>query len=273
MKRLPFILIAVFLMVCFSQNLWAADVKDLLNDGMADVKAEKGSPSLLALTNATFVVVNGNSSEGYVDMIQEITGCSIGKKNLLFYHRPATSPLRVLVFNKDNNEAALISYDGSKADKVNFKINSEDIITPDGWTQLQKAIANPADTFSLLTIADAWLRGAPYSFLKCCEFHNHLCPGVSSGYQIAQFALQNFPLKKGESYAWIACPPWCKDDAIQVFLDLTPGKKNDLCKEPYARTEKGRPRGNSEREYRRNSCNLEQRRRQGQSRGSPLQLG
>ena len=241
MKKLPFILLVAFMMACFSQNLWAADVKDLLNESMKDVKAEKGSPSLLALTNATYVLVNGNSSEGYVDMIQEITGCSIGKKTLLFYHRPATSPLKILVYNKANSEAALISYDGSKAAKVNFKINGRDIITPDGWTRLQKAIVNPSDTFSLISIADAWAKGAPFSFLKCCEFHNHLCPGVSTGYQVVKFVINNYSLKKGESYAWIACPPWCKDDAVMVFLDLTPGKKTIFVKNLTAEQKKAIP--------------------------------
>jgi len=101
--------------------------------------------------------------------------------------------------------------------------------TPDGWKRIQEKLG--PDAFSLVTIANAWAKGAPYDFLRCCEFHNHLCPGVSTGYQIAQFILERYPLHKGETYAWIACPPWCKDDAVQILLDLTPGKRSLFVKQ------------------------------------------
>jgi len=102
MKRFMHIVLAVLLIVCFAQVLWAADVNSLIKEGMRDLKIDKGSPGLLALTNATYVKVNGTSTEGYVEIIQEETGCSIGKGNLLFFHRPVTYPLKVVLFNKKN---------------------------------------------------------------------------------------------------------------------------------------------------------------------------
>jgi formylmethanofuran dehydrogenase subunit E-like metal-binding protein len=159
-------------------------------------------------------------------MIQEVTGCSIGKKNFLFFHRPVTYALKIVLFRKDTKDAIVITCSGEKTEKVNLNIGSDKATTPEGWKQIQKKIGKLPDTFSMVTIANAWAKGAPYDFLRCCEFHNHLCPGVSTGYQIVAFALENYPLNKGESYAWIACPPWCKDDAVQVLLDLTPGKRS-----------------------------------------------
>jgi len=70
------ILLAALFIVCFAPSLWAADVNGLIQEGMRDLKIDKGSPGLLALTNATYVKVNGITTEGYVEIIQETTGCS-----------------------------------------------------------------------------------------------------------------------------------------------------------------------------------------------------
>jgi len=96
MKRCMQILLVAMLVVGIAQGLWAADVKGLIKGSMQDLKIEKGSPNLLALTDATYVKVNGKTSEGYVDMIREVTGCSIGKGNLLFFHRPIAYRLALL---------------------------------------------------------------------------------------------------------------------------------------------------------------------------------
>ena len=226
MKRCMQIFLGVFLIVFFSKGLWAADVKGLIQTGVQDLKTEEGSPALLTLTNATYVKLNGKTTEGYVDMIQETTGCSIGTGNLLFYHRPVTCPLKIVLFKKDTRDAVIITYDGEQTGKTNLNMDGNKATTTDGWKQIQEKIGSLPDTFSMVTITNAWAKGAPYDFLRCCEFHNHLCPGVSTGYQIVQSILEKYPLKKGENYAWIACPPWCKDDAVQILLDLTPGKQN-----------------------------------------------
>lgn len=224
MKRFIQIVILILLIGCFAHGLWAADITSLIKEGVQDLKIKKGSASLLALTDATYVKVNGKTTEGYVDMIQEATGCSIGKGNLLFYHRPVTYPLKIVLFKKDMGDAVVITYNGEKSEKINLRMDSKEAIKPDGWKQIQNKLG--PDTFSIVSITDAWAKGAPYDFLRCCEFHNHLCPGVSSGYQIGRFILDKYPLNQGESYAWFACPYWCKDDAIQILLDLTPGKRN-----------------------------------------------
>ena len=226
MKRCIQVFLVVLLILGIVNGLQAADVKGLIKDGMQDLKIEKGSPNLLALTDATYVKVNGKTSEGYVDMIREVTGCSVGKGNLLFFHRPVTCSLKIVLFRKDTMDGVLITYNGKKADKIKCNMDGDKASEPDGWQHIQEKIGSLSDTFSMVTIANAWAKSAPYDFLKCCEFHNHLCPGVSTGYQIVQFILEKYPLKNGEKYVWIACPPWCKDDAVQILLDLTPGKRS-----------------------------------------------
>ena len=230
MKRCTQIFLVVLLVFGIANGLWAADVRGLIKDGMQDLGIEKGSPNLLALTNATYVKVNGKTSERYVDMIREVTGCSIGKGNLLLFHRPITYPLKVVLFRKDNKDAVVITYDGKKAGKINLNIDGDKATKPDAWQQIQEKIGSVSDTFSMVTIANAWAKGAPYDFFKVCEFHNHLCPGITSGYFIVKVILKRYPLKKGEKYVWVSCPPWCKDDAIQILLDLTPGKRSMFVK-------------------------------------------
>ena len=230
MKKCMQILLVVMLVVGVAQVLWAADVKGLIESGMRDLKIEKGNPNLLALTDATYVKVGGKTSEGYVDMIQEETGCSIGKGNLLFFHRPVTYPLKVVLFRKDTKDSVIITYNGEKTKKVKLNIDGDKATEPDFWKQIEKSLG-ASDAFSIVTIANSWAKGAPYDFLKCCEFHNHLCPGLTSGYFIVKVIQERYPLKKGEKYVFIACPPWCKDDAIQILLDLTPGKRSLFVKQ------------------------------------------
>jgi formylmethanofuran dehydrogenase subunit E-like metal-binding protein len=218
MKRFMHIVLAELLIVCCAPGLWAADVDGLIKEGMRDLKIDKGSPGLLTLTNATYVKLNGTSTEGYVEIIQETTGCSVGKGNLLFFHRPIPSPLKVVLFRKDTKDAVVITCDGKTTGAITLTMDGNDAAAPDGWKRIQEKLG--PDAFSIVTIANAWAKGAPFDFLRCCEFHNHLCPGVSSGYQIAQFVLERYPLQKGETYAWIACPPWCKDEAIHIPLLL-----------------------------------------------------
>jgi formylmethanofuran dehydrogenase subunit E-like metal-binding protein len=229
MKRFISVFLIVLLISCFAQCLQAANFKGLITEGIADLKSEKGSPTLLALTNATYVKVDGKTTEGYVDMIQETTGCSVGKGNLLFFHRPISHPLKIVLFKKDTADAIVMTYDGEKIGKLSLNINGEGATKPDGWKKIQEKLG--PDTFSIVTIANAWANGAPYDFLRCSEFHNHLCPGIGTGYQIVKFIMDRYPLKEGENYTWIACPPWCKDDAIQMLLDLTSGKQNMFVKQ------------------------------------------
>ena len=97
---------------------------------------------------------------------------------------------------------------------------------PGAWQQKMNAKVFGGNEFSLITIANVWAAGAPYEFLKAAEFHNHICPGLTSGYFIVKYLDENLPLQSSsDNYEIIGCPPWCKDDAIQVIFDKTVGKR------------------------------------------------
>ena len=53
---------------------------------------------------------------------------------------------------------------------------------------------------------------------------------MTSGYLMAHFILKHYPLKPGQRYTIIASPVWCKEDALQVVLDCTPGKRGLVVK-------------------------------------------
>jgi formylmethanofuran dehydrogenase subunit E len=87
-----------------------------------------------------------------------------------------------------------------------------------------------SDAFTVTMIANAWGYGAPYDFLKCVEFHNHFCTGVTLGYMLADYLLEEYPRGDDEKYVVIACSTWCKDDALQVMLDTTVEKRSIFTK-------------------------------------------
>jgi formylmethanofuran dehydrogenase subunit E-like metal-binding protein len=224
MKKLVLIL-GGFLFLWYAVGAWAGtDVRGLVRQGMQDLGAEKGTPNLCALTDAPYVMLKGKAAQEYVDVIQEETGCSIGKGNLLFFQRPVGHPLIIAIHREDSGDAVVVLHGSDGAHTVRFNIKGDTAADPKRFGEIMKMLKG--DTFSVLSILTSHARGAPYAFLKCCEHHNHFCPGVTSGYFIAQLIQKKYPIGPGEQYIWFACPPWCKDDAVSTTLDLTPGKRN-----------------------------------------------
>ena len=79
--------------------------------------------------------------------------------------------------------------------------------------------------FSVATISLAWSLGAPPDLLLAAEFHNHVCPGLLSGYFIYRYLDEHGLIdRSGEVYV-VAEPVWCKDDLYAVLFDATPGKR------------------------------------------------
>lgn len=117
--------------------------------------------------------------------------------------------------------------DGFAVEKV--ELSRSNISSNAFWKGTEGLTCKP-DLFTITAIAGSWALGAPYDYLKCAELHNHLCPGVSSGYLISRLIMDKYPLKEGEKYTMISAPVWCKEDAFQVILDLTPGKGGMIVK-------------------------------------------
>jgi len=224
MKRITAIFTFALVMALASTALASEFISPLIEQAMEDLELNKGNPKLCALTDAPYVALNGKSCPEVVDVIQDATGCSVGKRNLLFFQRAKTHPLLVALHREDNGETVVIRHNGDSAQTLRFNMKGDSVSEPAKFDEIRKKLKG--DAFTVVTLLSAHAKGAPYDFLKCCEHHNHYCPGVTSGYFIAHFILDRYPKASGEKYLWFACPPWCKDDAISSMLDLTPGKRN-----------------------------------------------
>lgn len=224
MKRLIQILLTLFLAAYAAGAMAATDVRGLIREGIQELGVEKGARELCAVTDATYVKLKGETTEGYVDIIREETGCSVGRGNLLFFHRPVDYPLVIALQREDTGEAFLVKKDGEQTKTTWFNIAGDRAGNPEHYGELMDLLGG--DTFSVVTILTSHAKGAPFDFLKCCEYHNHYCPGLTSGYLIARLIRNRYPTGPGEQYIWFACPPWCKDDAVSTALDVTPGKRS-----------------------------------------------
>ena len=203
----------------------------------------QGDPNILAMTDAGHAIiggkVGGTTTEECIDGVIASSGCTIGKANLLLIHRSKEKPLWFAFFNKSSGECVYLEANNSV-----FGLSVAEVVAlPDDkvFTKIAKAnigadelFANPeawpkvfgGNEFSIITIANVWAKCAPYEFMKAAEFHNHICPGLTSGYIIVKYLDENLPLQSSrDKYEIIACPPWCKDDAFQVIFDKTVGKR------------------------------------------------
>ena len=231
MLRLTRISIAVaFLLTFVSIGSASADTfETMVAEAMQTLKVAKGDPDLLILTDAPYVKTDGASALKWLDQAQEQTGCTVGKGNLLFFQRPQDHPLRLMLFGRKDGNAVIFSRVENSWATDTLNLGAEKIARPDFWTSAQNLQAG-RDISSLAAMANVWAKGGPYDFLKSAELHNHICPGLTSGYLMAHYILDHYPLKKGERYTVVACPVWCKEDAFQVIMDCTPGKKGLIVK-------------------------------------------
>jgi len=70
-------------------------------------------------------------------------------------------------------------------------------------------------------------------FKKCLDFHGHLCPGLSIGYQAARAGLDKLSEKRSEDEELVAIVETdaCCADAVQVMTGCTFGKGNFIYKD------------------------------------------
>ena len=213
---------------------------------MQDLKVEKGNADMLILTNAGHAIVDGQTTRAALKGLNAESGNSIGDGNLFQVLRPHWKPVWFYFFNKANGEAVFMQADGkslnknldefkalsndqvfSKISKANVDIDYLRNNTDEGNSTFDGKAFN-GNEFSLAGISNVWARGGSFDFIQATCFHDHLCPGVTSGLFLAKFVEEKLPINNStsESYKVIACPNWCKDDLLQMFWDATPGKSS-----------------------------------------------
>ncbi|MFO7599015.1 MAG: hypothetical protein R6X27_04305 [Candidatus Desulfacyla sp.] len=69
-----------------------------------EMDLKKSDERLLTLTNAGYGTLKGQSTEVFLDIISDTTGCTMGKKNLLMIHTPFMESLWFAPYRKDNGK-------------------------------------------------------------------------------------------------------------------------------------------------------------------------
>ncbi len=233
-EQLTKISLTVFIVVLLSAVLVcgvvsAATVEESVSQAMKNLDIQKNGTGLLLMTNAPYIRVDGACALPYLEQAQELTGCTVGKGNLLFFQRPQNHPLRLMLFMKSSGNAVIISRVGKSFVSESLNAGPTAILDPGFWEKAKSYEAGK-DMFTLAAIANVWAKDGPYDFLKSAELHNHICPGLTSGYLMAHYILNRYPLASGQRYTVVASPVWCKEDAFQVVMDCTPGKKGLIVK-------------------------------------------
>ena len=210
----------------------------------------------IVLTSAGYSVIDGHTTEACMDGLRLFTGSSTGKGTLISVHRKRISPLWFFFYDKKTGygvycemDSSLLSITLSSLDsfspkKVSNKLTKipvdalynilciERIDADYMLSNLEEWNGNFSDKifggneFSITTIVNIIEKNAPYDLVRSAMFHDHLCPGLTSGYLLAGYIEEHFPINFGSKYFYFSLPPWCKDDAIQILLNTTPGKRS-----------------------------------------------
>ncbi len=238
------LLLAILPGVVLAQDLIMKDLgSKAAKEAMTELQFKKGDTNILALTNAGHAIVDGKTTQAALKGLTEESGCSVGDSNLFQVLRPYWKPLWFYFFNKETGEAVFMQASSqalnksseefaalpddqvfSKVSKANVDMDYLLNHTDEGNATFKGAFNG--NEFSLVGMSNVWARTDAFDFLQATAFHDHLCPGVTSGYMLAKFVESEMPINNitAESYKVIACPNWCKDDLLQMRWDATPGK-------------------------------------------------
>lgn len=194
---------------------------------------------ILVVSNAGSVRIGGADSSPVLDAFVKVIGVTQGRGNLLAIHDAPDRPLFFFFYSSAGDYALYIELQGSmgkeqprKLTDVSFSVEAfeEGFLSlsknPETLEQKVKDKVFGGNEFRLSMITWIWRKGVSMELRNAILFHDHFCPGVTSGYYIAKYLFNDFPISKGESYYIIASPAYCKDDALQAILNTTVGKRS-----------------------------------------------
>jgi len=197
---------------------------------------------LVVLTNAGYAEVNGASTQGALDGLTCVTGATRGRHSLVEIHSAPWTPLWFAVYDKASGFCSYLQVDPSATKKQTdisaiplsdlFYIRSLEKINADYLyghaTEFKEKLAKKVfggNEFRIVSIANGIAEGAPAYAVRVLEFHDHFCPGVASGILMANYLKRHFKPEPGGRYFVHTVEPWCKEDAMLVLLNATPGKR------------------------------------------------
>jgi formylmethanofuran dehydrogenase subunit E len=196
---------------------------DALADALRQLDVPRGDERLLVLTNAGYARTSDGGTDSFADVATGVTGCSVGKRSLLFLHSPSTAGLWFAVFRRDTRATVFATWKDGAFESQTLVADPGLLDRPDHWREANSGPVR-GTLFPIVSVSHAWAQGADPRLLKCAEFHNHCCGGVTAGYLTARYVQEHFPLRPGERYVFVTGSPSCAMDAIQVMFDATTGK-------------------------------------------------
>jgi formylmethanofuran dehydrogenase subunit E-like metal-binding protein len=215
-----------------------------------------GTGDPIALTNAGYAEIDGYSTQGCMDGLTWRLGVTRGSNTLLEIHSRYDKALWFFIYYKKSGVGVYLEVNPeaipelvNKPDKHGFsqiagnklripasqlftrtaveKIKAEHLFA--NAEEYNKKFKNKifgGNEFRIVTIANAVAAGAPAYAIRAFEFHDHYCPGVLSGILMVNYIKEYFSLQSpGDNYFVLTVNPWCKEDALIVLLNTTPGKK------------------------------------------------
>jgi formylmethanofuran dehydrogenase subunit E-like metal-binding protein len=198
--------------------------------------------NLIVITNAGHAEVNEFPTQGAIDGLISVTGASRGRNTLVEIHTSYWVPLWFAVYDKKSGFCAYLEVNPSEASSIELaaKTASPGLFTIASMERIDVVYLNQhtseykakfdnrvfgGNEFRIITIANAIAAGAPTYVVRALEFHDHYCPGITSGILMTLYLKKHFPPGKS-GYFIHAVEPWCKEDAFMVLLGTTPGKGN-----------------------------------------------
>ena len=196
------------------------------------ISAEAGQPlksaNLIVMTDAGYAELGGQATVGALDGLASVTGVSRGRNTLVEMHASFASPLWFAVYDKSSGYCAYLEAENLAGES--FKVRTAARVDV-GYLRVNSESAKAVfdgkpfsgNEFRIITAANAIASGAPVSTVRAFEFHDHFCPGVSAGILTVEYIKQHF-VSDEHGYFVHSLDPWCKDDALLVLLNATPGK-------------------------------------------------
>jgi len=188
---------------------------------------------LIVLSNAGYAEIGGKGTMGALDGLTEVLRVSRGANTLVEVHSAPEAPLWFAVFDSRSGWCAYLQV---KASAVGGALNASELFEKRTVARIDPATLYASDPnipfdfggneFRIFTIANGVAFGVPAYVTRSFEFHDHYCPGVTSGIVIANYVKKHFADKgvKPKGYFVHGLQPWCKEDALMVMLNATPGK-------------------------------------------------
>ncbi len=199
--------------------------QETLAKAMSEIGLSKGDRNLMVLTNAGYGQIGTQSTEAFIDMAQQVTGCSVGSRSLLTLHTSLEEPLWCSIYRKDTGKMVFCKWTGAGFEQQMIVADPAKILAPEGWKAASSGLIGQK-AFSVISICLTWAVDPPWTLLLAATFHDHFCPGVNSGYIAGQYLMGKMPLGPGEQYMFVIAPGKCAADALQVMFNTTAGKSS-----------------------------------------------